>query len=80
MLTLTAPKPSVPEQLSPNGDFHQFAQTWGADEQAILEQVCAFMATKVAPLDLSRSCPWTTPTLGEIGIGLEINGYLPAEF
>jgi coenzyme PQQ precursor peptide PqqA len=23
---------------------------------------------------------WTTPTLVEICIGLEINGYLPAEF
>jgi len=23
---------------------------------------------------------WTTPTLDEICIGLEINGYLPAEF
>jgi coenzyme PQQ precursor peptide PqqA len=23
---------------------------------------------------------WTTPTLEEICIGLEINGYLPAEF
>ena len=23
---------------------------------------------------------WTTPTLTEICIGLEINGYLPAEF
>jgi len=23
---------------------------------------------------------WTTPTLVEIWIGLEINGYLPAEF
>jgi coenzyme PQQ precursor peptide PqqA len=23
---------------------------------------------------------WTTPTLVEIYIGLEINGYLPAEF
>jgi len=23
---------------------------------------------------------WTTPTLVEISIGLEINGYLPAEF
>jgi len=23
---------------------------------------------------------WTTPTLLEIRIGLEINGYLPAEF
>jgi len=24
--------------------------------------------------------PWTTPTLLEFCIGLEINGYLPAEF
>jgi coenzyme PQQ precursor peptide PqqA len=23
---------------------------------------------------------WTTPTLEEICVGLEINGYLPAEF
>jgi coenzyme PQQ precursor peptide PqqA len=29
-----------------------------------------------------RKCAmaWTTPTLIEICIGLEINGYLPAEF
>jgi hypothetical protein len=80
MLTLTAHKPFVAQQLSPpNGELHQSAQIWGADETAILEQVCAFMATKAAPRDLSRSCPWTTPTLGEISIGLEINGYLPAE-
>jgi len=26
------------------------------------------------------SCPCKTPTLVEICIGLEINGYLPAEF
>ena len=24
--------------------------------------------------------PWTAPTLVEICVGLEINGYLPAEF
>jgi coenzyme PQQ precursor peptide PqqA len=24
--------------------------------------------------------PWATPTLVEICVGLEINGYLPAEF
>ena len=29
---------------------------------------------------LSRLCPWATPSLVEISIGLEINGYLPAEF
>jgi len=27
-----------------------------------------------------RHMAWTTPTLVEICIGLEINGYLPAEF
>jgi coenzyme PQQ precursor peptide PqqA len=27
-----------------------------------------------------QSMAWTTPTLVEICIGLEINGYLPAEF
>ena len=32
---------------------------------------------------LCKECPhmaWTTPILVEICIGLEINGYLPAEF
>jgi len=28
----------------------------------------------------NESMAWTTPTLVEICIGLEINGYLPAEF
>lgn len=28
----------------------------------------------------AMSMAWTTPTLVEICIGLEINGYLPAEF
>jgi coenzyme PQQ precursor peptide PqqA len=27
-----------------------------------------------------RQMSWTTPTLVEICVGLEINGYLPAEF
>jgi coenzyme PQQ precursor peptide PqqA len=27
-----------------------------------------------------RIMAWTTPTLVEICVGLEINGYLPAEF
>jgi coenzyme PQQ precursor peptide PqqA len=29
---------------------------------------------------LEENMAWTTPTLVEICIGLEINGYLPAEF
>jgi coenzyme PQQ precursor peptide PqqA len=37
-------------------------------------------AFKELNLELSEPCPWTTPTLVEICIGLEINGYLPAEF
>ncbi|MGN6571994.1 MAG: pyrroloquinoline quinone precursor peptide PqqA [Pseudolabrys sp.] len=36
----------------------------------------------MATLDYRGGFPmtWTTPTLVEICIGLEINGYLPAEF
>jgi len=40
----------------------------------------------VAAVDLDRARPeedtmaWTTPILVEICIGMEINGYLPAEF
>jgi len=30
--------------------------------------------------ELSHANPWTTPTVVEICIGLEISGYLPAEF
>jgi len=29
---------------------------------------------------MALTMTWTTPTLVEICIGLEINGYLPAEF
>jgi coenzyme PQQ precursor peptide PqqA len=31
-------------------------------------------------MELETQMYWTTPTLVEICIGLEINGYLPAEF
>jgi coenzyme PQQ precursor peptide PqqA len=31
------------------------------------------------PLEEERDMAWTTPTLVEICVGLEINGYLPAE-
>jgi coenzyme PQQ precursor peptide PqqA len=36
----------------------------------------------IGPLKALRghAMAWTTPTLVEICIGLEINGYLPAEF
>jgi coenzyme PQQ precursor peptide PqqA len=35
---------------------------------------------RLARVSRERSMTWTTPTLVEICIGLEINGYLPAEF
>jgi coenzyme PQQ precursor peptide PqqA len=38
-------------------------------------------AANVSPTEPRRcTMAWTTPTLVEICIGLEINGYLPAEF
>ena len=33
-----------------------------------------------AKIEEEATMAWTTPTLVEICIGLEINGYLPAEF
>ncbi|HET7848252.1 MAG TPA: pyrroloquinoline quinone precursor peptide PqqA [Pseudolabrys sp.] len=36
--------------------------------------------TTVAVAVKGNAMVWTTPTLVEICIGLEINGYLPAEF
>ncbi len=34
----------------------------------------------LTPSKRNTAMAWTTPTLVEICIGLEINGYLPAEF
>ena len=39
-----------------------------------------YPASKIAIPTLEEKMAWTTPTLVEICIGLEINGYLPAEF
>ena len=42
---------------------------------------CARAQIALTLLTLGRTpMAWTTPTLVEICIGLEINGYLPAEF
>jgi coenzyme PQQ precursor peptide PqqA len=35
---------------------------------------------RTAGCNKETTMAWTTPTLVEICIGLEINGYLPAEF
>ena len=45
----------------------------------------AFLRPRILMPSISRqrrrcAMAWTTPTLVEICIGLEINGYLPAEF
>jgi coenzyme PQQ precursor peptide PqqA len=35
---------------------------------------------KTGLFERNNPMTWTTPTLVEICVGLEINGYLPAEF
>jgi coenzyme PQQ precursor peptide PqqA len=40
----------------------------------------AIAAKPRGPWERKKKMTWTTPTLVEICIGLEINGYLPAEF
>ena len=39
-----------------------------------------FHGTTAYSIEEETIMAWTTPTLVEICIGLEINGYLPAEF
>jgi coenzyme PQQ precursor peptide PqqA len=40
----------------------------------------AYVACTTEIVTKESTMAWTTPTLVEICIGLEINGYLPAEF
>jgi coenzyme PQQ precursor peptide PqqA len=40
----------------------------------------SFKQSLIVGVRKEESMAWTTPTLVEICIGLEINGYLPAEF
>ena len=40
----------------------------------------AFALGSVRTTVRGNTMAWTTPTLVEICVGLEINGYLPAEF
>ena len=47
-----------------------------AEHSTTLILICR-RQTEIALEDIMA---WTTPTLVEICIGLEINGYLPAEF
>jgi coenzyme PQQ precursor peptide PqqA len=52
------------------------------DGQSRLTLAEAFSPAGARPAAQVRERPmaWTTPTLVEICVGLEINGYLPAEF
>jgi coenzyme PQQ precursor peptide PqqA len=49
-----------------------------ADELCYVYLSCC--AAGLRPARKGTTMAWTTPTLVEICIGLEINGYLPAEF
>jgi coenzyme PQQ precursor peptide PqqA len=44
------------------------------------DKVARWFATGGRARLKEKTMAWTTPTLVEICIGLEINGYLPAEF
>jgi coenzyme PQQ precursor peptide PqqA len=39
----------------------------------------AFNKGDMVPITKEKEMAWTTPTLVEVSVGLEINGYLPAE-
>jgi coenzyme PQQ precursor peptide PqqA len=43
-------------------------------------EYAAYVAPALSARGRETSMAWTTPTLVEICVGLEINGYLPAEF
>ena len=63
-----------------NRDTRQLSEefTSGALQNRLGQSILLMLAIEK---DLGRTkMAWTTPTLVEICIGLEINGYLPAEF
>ncbi|GLS34380.1 glutaryl-CoA dehydrogenase [Mesorhizobium albiziae] len=66
---------------APNGDFYQIEQTLSADEQAVLNKVCDFMETRVAPIIndywVRDAFPFELiPALKELNIGdLNVGSY-----
>jgi glutaryl-CoA dehydrogenase len=70
LATLKQVRASMETKIAPVINKH-----WGEDAFPF-ELLPAF---KELNLELSQPCPWTTPALVEICIGLEINGYLPAD-
>ncbi len=77
-----APAKKAPKQLPPpNSDFYEFAETLNAEELAVLNQVRAFMETKVAPIInkywIEDSFPFEVlPAFKELNIGgLGMQGY-----
>jgi coenzyme PQQ precursor peptide PqqA len=63
-------------------DDHAFARTLARRSKPHYPHCTFFTRRRLDRRRMSRERPmaWTTPTLVEICIGLEINGYLPAEF
>lgn len=64
-------------------DKHVMAEGGGAADQALAAfMACANLTSnRLLKMRLKgNAMAWTTPVLVEICIGLEINGYLPAEF
>ena len=63
-------------------DDHAFARTLACRSKRPYPGDAFFHPSALDRQCMSRERPmaWTTPTLVEICIGLEINGYLPAEF
>jgi len=49
-------------------------------DDAVALLACAAYIFSINRRTRGNPMAWTTPTLVEICIGLEINGYLPAEF
>ncbi len=82
-VTTTATRPVKQPKLlpAPNSDFYQLADTLNAEERALLNQVRAFMETKVAPIInkywIEDSFPFELlPAIKELNIGgLGMQGY-----
>jgi coenzyme PQQ precursor peptide PqqA len=77
--------PAVPKQdTGTTGALLPYAGCWNRAATPLRRSGAALSLRPKPPESSGRKgntmATWTTPTLVEICIGLEINGYLPAEF
>jgi coenzyme PQQ precursor peptide PqqA len=75
----------APDGNTPGERFHRLAVMLGCcacfrSARAFIGLDRAYVACTTEIVTKESTMAWTTPTLVEICIGLEINGYLPAEF